>query len=123
MQSHGASPFLLEHCYRWCHAAPAASSEPVEIPASDTDSIRTQQKLGQNIVAAFDASVEKNRVGAHPWAVFAYLESFTSPDPFKPIGIHHPALLMQQRRDPAIAIAATLLGQPDDHSCQWLFVG
>lgn len=47
-----------------------------------------------------------------------HLEPFTTPDQLDPFRVHLPAVIAQQRCDPAIAIPAMLLGQPDDRSCQ-----
>jgi hypothetical protein len=41
-------------------------------------------------------------------------QSFLSPDPRHPLGIHMPALSTKQGRDPAIAIAPKLAGEIDD---------
>ncbi len=57
------------------------------------------------------------------WLSLRYLEPFTSPYQLDPLGIEHPAFVAQQRRNPAIAIAAILLRQPDDRRHQRLLVG
>ena len=42
------------------------------------------------------------------------LQPLAPPDPLDPLVVDHPAGLLQQRRDAAIAIAAILRGQRDD---------
>jgi len=51
-----------------------------------------------------------------------HLESLLPPYTLDPLVVHPPALVPQQRGDPAIAIAAVLCGQPDDPADQPLFV-
>src|ERR1700732_3241931 len=43
-----------------------------------------------------------------------YLQPFTTPDPLHPVLAHSPPRMLEQRRDPAIAITAILAGQGDD---------
>ena len=50
------------------------------------------------------------------------LQPLTSPDPGDPFDVHPPAPLPQQRRDPAVAIAAVLDGKRRDVSGQSRFV-
>src|SRR5271170_1042785 len=51
-----------------------------------------------------------------------YLEPFTTPDAFDPVFANPPACTLQQRRDPAVAIAAILAGKPDDGLGQCILV-
>ena len=39
------------------------------------------------------------------------LQPLPPPDPLDPLAVHHPAGVPQQRRDPAIAVAAVLGGE------------
>ena len=50
------------------------------------------------------------------------LQPLTTPDPLDPVLAHLPASPLQQRRDPAIAIAAILAGQGNDGLGECVFV-
>jgi hypothetical protein len=46
------------------------------------------------------------------WLLFLWnLQPFTTPDPFHPFLANSPAGMLQQRRDPAVAITTILAGQ------------
>src|SRR2546428_10155822 len=47
---------------------------------------------------------------------------FPPPDPLHPVLAHLPSCLLEQRRDPSIAIPAVLAGQRDDRSRQGILV-
>lgn len=51
-----------------------------------------------------------------------YLEPFATPDAFDPFGIHDPAVIAQQGRDPPVAVSAVLLSQLDDRCRQRLLI-
>ena len=51
-----------------------------------------------------------------------HLEPLASPDPLAPLGVHNPARIAQQGRDPAITIATILSGQRDDVGHEQVFV-
>ena len=42
------------------------------------------------------------------------LQPLPPPDPLDPLDVHHPAGVAQQRRDPAVAVAAIFDGERDD---------
>jgi hypothetical protein len=50
------------------------------------------------------------------------LQSFPPPDALDPVSAHVPASLLQQGRDPPVAVAAILTGQGDDRLGQLVFV-
>src|SRR4029077_1636035 len=50
-----------------------------------------------------------------------YFQPFPPPDPLHPILAHRPAGLIQQRRDPAIAVAPVLTRQSDKRRGQRVF--
>jgi hypothetical protein len=51
-----------------------------------------------------------------------YLQPFATPDALHSIFSHLPACCPQQRRDPAVAVAAILTGQGNDRSRQRIFI-
>src|SRR5260370_22933546 len=51
-----------------------------------------------------------------------YLQPFATPDSFHPVLAHPPAGSLEQRRDPAIPIAAILAGQGNDGLSHSIFV-
>jgi hypothetical protein len=51
-----------------------------------------------------------------------HLEPLPSPDPLDPLAVDRPACMAQQRRDPAVAVAAVAPGQFDDVGGQPLFI-
>lgn len=52
-----------------------------------------------------------------------HARSVVQPQPLDPLGVHSPTFPLQQRGDPAIAIAAITRCQPDDVSRQPLLIG
>ena len=52
-----------------------------------------------------------------------HLQPLPPPDPLDAFGVHHPAGIAQQRRNPAVAIAAVLAGERNDVRRQGGFVG
>jgi hypothetical protein len=50
------------------------------------------------------------------------LQPLATPDPLYPVLAYLPAIALQQRRDPAVAIAAILTGKLDDGSGESIFV-
>ena len=48
------------------------------------------------------------------WLFLRHLEPLATPDAFDPFGIHDPAVIAQQGRDPPVAVSAVLRGKPDD---------
>src|SRR5277367_778589 len=51
-----------------------------------------------------------------------YFQPFTTPDALDPVLAHPPARSLQQRRDPAIAIAAILISQLENRSGECILV-
>ena len=45
------------------------------------------------------------------------------PDPRNPLGVHYPAFIPHQRRNPATPVATLLLGRPDNRRSHRLFLG
>ena len=56
------------------------------------------------------------------WLFVGNLQPLTPPDPLDPLVIHEPARILQERRYPAIAIAAVLASEFDDVGGQALFI-
>ena len=48
------------------------------------------------------------------WLFVWDLQPLLSPDPLDPLGVHRPAGMAKQGRDPPVAVAAVGLGQLDD---------
>ena len=48
------------------------------------------------------------------WLSLRDFQPLPSPDPLHPLGVHQPASVAQQGRDPPVAVAAVSLGQLDD---------
>ena len=51
------------------------------------------------------------------------LEPLPPPDPLDALGVHRPACLPQERRDPAVAVAPVLGRERDDVRGQRVFIG
>src|SRR3984957_2083397 len=71
--------------------------------------------IGPDMVRPLGAQTHTGAViQPQPAALWLFLRDFQplpSPDPLHPLGVHHPASLAQQGRDPPVAVAAVSLGQ------------
>ena len=82
--------------------------------------------IGPHMVRPFSSEADAGSVVEPQTAPFGVLvgdlQPLPLPDALNPLGIHMPAFGSQERRDPAIAIAAILTGQPDDIRPQGLSI-
>jgi hypothetical protein len=56
------------------------------------------------------------------WLFHWNLQPFTPPDAVNPLLVHMPAIISEERCDPAIAIPAEPFGQADNRRCQGVLI-
>src|SRR5690606_19681134 len=74
--------------------------------------------VGPDVIGSLGAQAHARAVvqpkPAAFWVLLRDLQPLLSPDPLDPLGVHRPAGMAQQGRDPPVAVAAVGLGQLDD---------